>query len=176
MQAIQEYASFIRELSIEFINEAQNQIEWFNKEVETFAEKNLPNHIKHVALAIFRSIPETLVCASVFTGYGVMPATIFWAARVVMTFSPLIKTLLSSNCTRETLSNSAAESIENLLQSYKRFIPAICAAAAVGAAAYAVLGWVSASYALMVQSTIYGIVAGVTAQAINREAEAEIRI
>lgn len=136
--------------------------DWFthlDKEVDALTRQLLPARIQKLAIELFRSLPETAVCLSVMTGVGVGVATIFWASRVVWIFSPILTTLVSNDCSKETLAASAADCINNLLEAYKKFRPAIAVTCATAAVASMALGWITTSYSLMISSTLYGVVA-----------------
>ena len=164
----------VRDLSNQFHEFAlyvQDELVTMDRVVEEFIEQNLPERAQHVALEIFRALPETLVCLSVLTNVAVPLATLFWATRVVWIFSPVLTTMLSEECTKEKLADSCASCLDNLFASYKKFQPGILVAATCGGVAFAALGWITANYTMMIQSTIYLVAAGMAANSVAQSDE-----
>jgi hypothetical protein len=147
--------------------------DWIDKNVDALAKKHLTPNVHYVAMTIFRSLPETMVCAACMTGFAVGPALVYWSVRIVKVSWPLIKEILNFQLDTSVLGKAAAQTLKDLFATYKGFRPAIAACAIVASVAAFVFGWVGADYPMMVRSTIYGVVSQLAIADIAREAPQE---
>ena len=156
---------------VEVYNEIENTCSWIDQHVDVLMKSHLAPNVHHVAMTIFRAIPETLVCAACMTGVGVGPAVVYWSFRVIKVSWPLISEILAFQLDTSVLSKAAAQSLKDLFEAYKGFRPAIAACAAVAGVAAFVFGWVTADYPMMIRSTIYSVVAQLAVVDIARDRE-----
>ena len=156
---------------LEVYNELENTCSWIDQHVDVLLKKHLAPNVHHVAMTIFRSIPETFVCGACMTGVAVAPALVYWSARVIKISWPLISEILAFQLDTQVLSRAAAQTLKDLFDAYKGFRPAIAACAIVASVASFVFGWVTADYPMMVRSTIYSVVAQLAVVDIAREKE-----
>lgn len=152
---------------------AMEQIEEVNGHVEAnIRALGLPASAERITLIAYNVLPETLVCASVMLNVAILPATIFWMARLVKAFTPLISDFFGENPTLESLSRAAGESLTRLIDATKKLLPAIAVCSTVTAVAAFALSFVTGDYSYVIKSAIYGTLGQHLLSFIAREAPA----
>lgn len=161
-----------------FCNSTYKDVEtaclWLDKQVDAFAKTHLPENAHYLAMSIFRTLPETVVCGTCMSGVSALPAVLYLATRVVVISLPHVKELMANLIDAKVLGEAIQKTVKELFVTYKNFRPAIAMCAAIATVVSFVFGWVTGNVPLVMRSPLYAIITYLAVADTLRDYEAAL--
>lgn len=130
----------------------------------------VPESMRYIVDKIARTVPETIVSATLISGATRTAATIYGAVSLSWATSPMVRQALKGNFTNEAMQQAAKETIERLKVINDRFRPAIFIAFACASVACTVLGMASFNPGLVITGSFFGIISYIALESIEAPA------
>ena len=172
IQPAAEFYTFCNEV----YTDVKNACNWLDRNVDAFVKKHLPGNTHHVAMSIFRTLPETVVCGACMSGVSAAPAVLYLTVRVVAISLPRVQELLANLVDAKVLGDAIGKTAKELFATYKNFRPAIAMCAAIATVVSFIFGWGTGNVSLVMRSPLYAIVAYLAVADILRDAQAAVLV
>ena len=156
-----------------YIEQGKKWCDTLDRTVEQLTKDHLPKKYQKIVMQIIRAVPEILMCFAAFSGVGVFPAALFWAARVVYASMPIIKNILDGQFSIKALWVAGQETLSNLVEARKKFYPAIAICAVVQVVASSVFAFTTLNAIYTLRAVLYTAIAEATFAVLQREGEVE---
>lgn len=124
--------------------------------VVAYSAERLPESMTPVAEKVIRAVPETLYCASMFTGVGRLVAIGIFATKTIQILSPLVAAAVQKGIDKETMSDALEETKGRFDNTLANLAPAMLTTGACGAATAAIFGVFRCNVTLVMQSVLFG--------------------
>jgi hypothetical protein len=128
---------------------------------------HIPDHLRPIAIKVVDAIPETLFTLSIVSNTAIGAAAIFWAVRAVQIFTPIAKTIIEGEITKESFEKSALESGGLLQECIEKCKPAMLVSCGIAALVHGVLGVATQDHELLVRGTVFALAAYMAYQSIE---------
>ncbi len=133
----------------------------------------VPESMHYIVDKIARTVPETIVSATLISGATRAAATIYGAVSLSWATSPMVRQALKGNFTNDAMQQAAKETVERLKVINDRFRPAIFIAFACASVACTVLGMASFNPGLVITGSFFGIISYIALESIDAPAAPE---
>lgn len=136
-------------------------------EAEVLVKNNLPESVHNLFFSILRTIPESVLCGSVFLGVPLI-AGVLWTAKVISICMPFIEKVLSGNIDQASMSQAFDQTVANLKEAYFNLRPAIALCALVAVVFFSLLG-VCVSLSYFMKASFFAVIALLAVTSVNQD-------